>query len=141
MSAFTFPFGPIVRLPPIKSNFPSRFPSMNKSSFPVTSPLIFIPWLMHAVAREETGAFAAAFELEFPAGAAPAGVVEISETPCGFASSFFHTRHLDLVVGFSKSHSSSAGGDATGNREDNTGFNRCKAEYGEPNLACRVNGY
>src|SRR5258706_1739502 len=45
------------------------------------------------------------------------------------------------VVGFSKSHSSSAGGDATGNCEDNTGFTRCKAEYGEPNLACGVNGY
>src|SRR5690242_545795 len=99
---------------------------------------------MHAAAREETGmldvvtGFAA---FEFPAGAAPAGVVEISETPCGFASSFFHTRHLDLIVGFSKSQSSSAGGDATRNREDNTGFTRCKAEYGEPNLACRVKGY
>ena len=37
---------------------------------------------------------------EFPAGAAPAGVAEISETPCGFASSFFHTRHLDLCCWF-----------------------------------------
>ncbi|HLZ13030.1 MAG TPA: hypothetical protein VKP58_10615 [Candidatus Acidoferrum sp.] len=76
---------------------------MNKSSFPVTSPFIFIPWLMHAAAREETGAVVAVGEfaaLEFPAGAAPGGAAEISVTPCGFASSFFHTRHLDPVVGF-----------------------------------------
>src|SRR6266404_1698258 len=141
MSAFTFPFGPIVRLPPIKSNFPSRFPSMNKSSFPVTSPLIFIPWLMHAVAREETGAFAAAFELEFPAGAAPAGVVEISVTPCGFASSFFHTRHLDSNFWFFEVAFESAGGDATRKRQDIIGVKGCKGEYGPPNLACYVIGY
>src|SRR5882762_6037229 len=144
MSAFTFPLGPTVTLPPLISSLPSSTPSMNKSSFPVTSPFIFMPWLMHAPAREVMGALAAVVEFaafEIPAGAAPAGVVDISATPCGFASSFFHTRHLDLIVGFSKSHSSSAGGDATLNREDNTGFNRCKAEYGEPNLACRVNGY
>lgn len=57
---------------------------------------------MHAAAREETGGFAVALALglEFPAGTAPAGVVEISVTPCGFASSFFHTRHLDQVVCF-----------------------------------------
>ena len=58
---------------------------------------------MHAAARDETGMLAVVAEFaafEFPAGATPAGVVEISETPCGFASSFFHTRHLNLIVGF-----------------------------------------
>src|SRR5215470_1678870 len=96
MSAFTFPFGPTVTLAPLISNFPSMLPSMNKSSLPVTSPLILIPWLMHAAALEETGRLAAVPpELEFPAGAAPEGAVEISVTPCDFNSSFFHTRHLD----------------------------------------------
>ena len=55
---------------------------------------------MHAAARDETGMLAVVAEFaafEFPAGATPAGVVEISETPCGFASSFFHTRHLDPI--------------------------------------------
>jgi len=58
---------------------------------------------MHAAAREEIGALAAIVEFaafEFPAGAAPAEVVGTSETPCGFASSFFHTRHLDPVFWF-----------------------------------------
>src|SRR6266404_19956 len=42
---------------------------------------------------------------------------------------------------FFEVHSSSAGGDANRNREDNTGFTRCKEEYGEPNLACGVSCY
>src|SRR6266404_373719 len=103
MSAFTLPFGPTVTLPPLISSLPSSTPSTNKSSLPVTSPFIFIPWLMHAATREETDVLAvvtgfAAFE--FPAGAAPAEVVGTSETPCGFASSFFHTRHLYLSCWF-----------------------------------------
>ena len=71
-------------------------PSMNKSSFPVTSPLILIPWLMHAAAFVETGRLAAVVPgWEFPEGAAAEGPVEISVTPCDFDSSFFHTKHLD----------------------------------------------
>src|SRR3981189_964187 len=100
MSAFTFPFGPTVTLPPPNSSLPSRFPSMNKSSLPVISPLIFIPWLMHAVARAETGAFAGVFALEFATGAELAGVVENPVPPCGFESSFFHTGHLDALFWF-----------------------------------------
>jgi hypothetical protein len=55
---------------------------------------------MHAAAREEAG-----IELELrgvlagvAAGAfeAAAGTGELSATPCGFASSFFHMKHLDI---------------------------------------------
>ena len=73
---------------------------MNKSSLPVTSPLIFIPWLMHAVAREETGTFVCVAVLEFAAGTELADAVEISVTPCGLDSSFFHTGHLDARFWF-----------------------------------------
>src|SRR5579859_4959524 len=115
MSAFTFPFGPMVTLAPIMSNFPSMLPSMNKSSFPETSPLILIPWLIHAAALEETGRLVAIVpKLEFPEGAAPEGTVEISVTPCDFDSSFFHTIHLDSIFGlFFEVAFESAGGDAT----------------------------
>src|SRR6266851_905799 len=54
-SAFTVPFGPIVRLPFVRLSFPSTRPSTNRSSLPVTSPLILIPWLMQAAARGEIG--------------------------------------------------------------------------------------
>src|SRR6266850_7152676 len=99
-SAFTVPFGPIVKLPFIKFSFPSTRPTTNKSSLPVTSPLIRIPWLMHAAARDETGS---APELKgAPAGVAActfkgtAGAVMLSVVACGFASSFFHMKHLDV---------------------------------------------
>src|SRR5882724_6368715 len=99
-SAFTVPFGPIVRLPFVKFSFPSTKPSTNKSSLPVTSPLIRIPWLMQAGVRDETGS---ALELrEVLAGAAAgafevtAGAAAFSVAPCGFASSFFHMKHLDI---------------------------------------------
>src|SRR4029077_746469 len=98
-------FGPIVTLALPKSNLPSTVPSTNKSSLPVISPLIRMPWLMHAAARGETGnaetgafgagelvgagalAVLACGKLKLPA-AAGCGV------SCGFTSSFLHIRHL-----------------------------------------------
>src|SRR5258707_2153376 len=55
-SAFTLPFGPMVRqLFVVRLSFPSTTPSTKRSSLPVTSPLILIPWLMHAAAGDELG--------------------------------------------------------------------------------------
>src|SRR5467141_4782924 len=55
-SAFTCPFGPMVRQQfVVRLSFPSTTPSTNRSSLPVTSPLILIPWLMHAAACDEVG--------------------------------------------------------------------------------------
>src|SRR5258706_12339653 len=55
-SAFTLPFGPMVRqLFVVRLSFPSTTPSTKRSSLPVTSPLILIPWLIHADARDEIG--------------------------------------------------------------------------------------
>jgi hypothetical protein len=59
-----------------------------------------IPWLMHAAPRVETGS---ALELggvlagvAADAFEATAGAVAVSAAPCGFASSFFHMKHLDV---------------------------------------------
>src|SRR6266849_7557036 len=97
-SAFTVPFGPIVRLPFVRLSFPSTRPSTNRSSLPVTSPLILIPWLMQAAARGEIGR---ALEVGLVLAGEPlvvaagfAEVVEFSATPWGFESSFFHIGHL-----------------------------------------------
>src|SRR5260370_11028502 len=99
-SAFTFPFGPMVRLPFVKLSFPSTIPSTKRSSLPVTSPLILIPWLMHAAARgevggapENAGALAGAL-LDGNAGLEGTGL--FPETPSGLESSFFHIIHLDI---------------------------------------------
>src|SRR5262249_13001039 len=90
---FTLPLGPIVRLPFVRLSLPSTMPSTKRSSLPVTSPLILIPWLMQAEAREETGtgafaeygcADAAVVAVEFT------GVVGISGTDLLFESSYFH---------------------------------------------------
>jgi len=54
--AFTLPFGPMVKqLFVVRLSFPSTTPSTKRSSLPVTSPLILIPWLMHAAAGDELG--------------------------------------------------------------------------------------
>ncbi len=112
-SALTYPFGPMVRLPFVRLSFPSTWPSTKRSSLPVTSPFILIPWLMHAAALEETGTAFGVSRMgdEFELGmlGAPAGTVEISGTPCGFPSSFFHIltpRHRKLDF---RSRRSSAG--------------------------------
>jgi hypothetical protein len=59
-----------------------------------------MPWLMHAAVPDEPGS---ALELrgaleDIAAGAfeETAGAGELSVTPCGFASSFFHMKHLDI---------------------------------------------
>src|SRR4029077_5295279 len=87
-------------LPFAKLSFPSTVPSTKRSSLPVTSPLIFIPWLMHAAARDEAeGALASDGVLANGTLAGEAvfeGAAEFPETTSGFASSFFHIRHLDI---------------------------------------------
>src|SRR5437879_12420979 len=99
-SAFTVPFGPIVRLPFVKFSFPSTKPSTNKSSLPVTSPLIRIPWLIHAAERVETGS---ALEIGGVMEGVAAGAFDVtpwaatlSGAPCGFGSSFFRLTHREV---------------------------------------------
>src|SRR4029077_8834288 len=129
-SAFTLPFGPIVRLPFARFNFPSTSPSTKRSSLPVTSPLIRMPWLMHAAAREETGS---ALELRgVLVGVALDGFgelaesKELSEIPCGLASSFFHIKHLDIEkLDFRSRISQGWLGAATQKSEDSTRLNGC----------------
>src|SRR5258706_15672187 len=93
-SAFTLPFGPMVRqLFVVRLSFPSTTPSTKRSSLPVTSPLILIPWLIHAAAGDalasppDSGGVLAGTppggkgEIEGRGGAAP--------TPSGFDTSVF----------------------------------------------------
>src|SRR5271163_2144336 len=100
-SAFTTPLGPMVNVPLERFSFPSTCPSTYKSSLPVTSPLIFIPWLIDALERAALvdGVLAAgcvfifgvATELAIgvtPAGATGAGVA--SAAPGGLESSLRH---------------------------------------------------
>src|SRR6266851_4718059 len=100
-SAFTCPFGPMVRQQfVVRLSFPSTTPSTNRSSLPVTSPLILIPWLMHAAACDEVGSAPDGEGVLGVAGlgevAVLAGVAGFPEIPSGFESSFFHIRHLDI---------------------------------------------
>jgi hypothetical protein len=66
----------------------------------VTSPLILIPWLIHAAARgelgsaPESGGILADAVLGENAGLEGAGL--FAEIPSGFESSFFHIIHLDI---------------------------------------------
>src|SRR5258708_5021714 len=99
-SAFTCPLGPTVRqLLVVRLSFPSTTPSTKRSSLPVSSPLIFIPWLMHAAAREDVGSAPdgvgalAGAGLNELAGVGAAG--RLLGTTSGLASSFFHIGHLD----------------------------------------------
>src|SRR5437762_3101865 len=99
LAGCTCPFGPTVRqLFVVRLSFPSTMPSTKRSSLPVTSPLIRIPWLIHAAARDE-----GARELEGVLAVAGldevaefTGIAELPVTPSGFASSFFHISHLDI---------------------------------------------
>ena len=96
MSAFTLAFGPTVSTALLNVTFPSTFPSMNRSSLPVISPLIRMPWLKHATAFEEVGTLVDGLELAGPeAGVGVVeftGPVEISFGFCGRPSSFRHIR-------------------------------------------------
>src|SRR5208283_644473 len=95
ISAFTTAFGPTVTTELLSVIFPSTFPSMNRSSVPVNSPLILIPWLTQPIAFE---AFCvppnASFWL-FVIGPTPSvgfeGLAEFSEGDC--ASSFRHIEY------------------------------------------------
>src|SRR5213079_2778306 len=96
-SAFTCPFGPTVKqLFVVRLSFPSIMPSTKRSSLPVTSPLILIPWLMQAAARSEVGSAPTAGELLAAMLDRVAEFTGSPETPAGFESSFFHIRHLDI---------------------------------------------
>src|SRR5262249_49364621 len=93
-SAFTTPFGPMVKLPFVRFSFPSTTPSMYKSSLPVTSPLMRIPALMLAPPRGEADVKGGVLEaIVVPPLVWTCGIaltVEFSVPPCVFASSFFH---------------------------------------------------
>src|SRR5882757_3553770 len=82
----------------VRLSFPSTTPSTKRSSLPVTSPLILIPWLMHAAARDEIGTPLDTTGVLGVAGldelAEIAGVAEVPAS--GFESSFFHITHLDI---------------------------------------------
>src|SRR5438093_3328683 len=99
-SAFTFPFGPTVKqLFVVRLSFPSTMPSTKRSSLPVTSPLILIPWLMHAAARGEVGSapeVEVVVEAVLDSVAGLAETAEMPETSSGFESSFFLITHLDI---------------------------------------------
>src|SRR5437660_7096926 len=100
-SAFTCPFGPMVRqLFVVRLSFPSTTPSTKRSSLPMTSPLILIPWLMHAAARDGIGSATdtegALVRAVLGEVAEFAGAAVLPEIPSGFGSSFFHIRHLDI---------------------------------------------
>jgi hypothetical protein len=75
---------------------------MNRSSLPEISPLIRIPWLIHAAALGETGSGAAAAKaltgaLFVLGGATPAlAGTALVAVACGFGSSFLHITHLGL---------------------------------------------
>jgi len=75
-------------------------PSTKRSSLPVTSPLILIPWLMHAAARDEVGTAPDTEGMLEVVGleevAEIAGAAGLPEKPSGFESSFFHICHLDI---------------------------------------------
>src|SRR5258707_7215252 len=100
-SAFTLPFGPMGRqLFVVSLSFPSTTPSRKRSSLPVTSPLILIPWLMHAAAGDELGSppdsegvLAGALLGELAEITGGAGV---PENPSRFGTSFFHNQHLHI---------------------------------------------
>jgi len=66
----------------------------------MTSPLILIPWLMHAAARDVVGRATdtegALARVVLDEVAEFAGGAALPEIPSGFESSFFHIRHLDI---------------------------------------------
>src|SRR4051794_25457700 len=92
MSALTEPLGPTVRLPFAKFTLPSTGPSTKRSSLPVISPFILIPWLMHAVAFADAGGWeGAGLKAVASRWLDKAGAMALDvSTPWGFGSSFFH---------------------------------------------------
>src|SRR5260370_34381509 len=93
MAPFTVGLGPTVSTALRNVTFPSTFPSMNRSSLPVISPLIRMPWLKHATAFGEVGAPDICFELagaEVEGVLAVIGLLEFSLEFCGRPSSFRH---------------------------------------------------
>src|SRR5262249_12728219 len=115
MSAFTLPLGPTVQEALPRSSLPSSVPSTNRSSFPMISPLMRMPWVTHATARGETGkgeptAGTGAGLTVLDCGTAALGGITGSSAPWDLGSSFLHIRHLKTEVGFSKSAVVRAGG-------------------------------
>jgi hypothetical protein len=114
----------------VRLSFPSTTPSTKRSSLPVTSPLILIPWLMHAAAGDELGSppdsegvLAGALLDELPEFA---GGAVVPETPSGFKSSFFHIRHLDIENWIFEAAYRRAGWTATRKTQHITRLNGCK---------------
>src|ERR1700688_4658834 len=101
MSALISPLGPTVKVLFPRLSLPSKWPSIKRSSLPVTSPVMRMPWLMQAAAFGETGSaeLVSRWALEEVTGETMGTcAVEFSGTPWAFTSSFFHMmRHLDEV--------------------------------------------
>src|SRR5262249_16677394 len=102
ISALTLPLGPIVQEALPTSSLPSSVPSTNRSSLPVTSPLMRMPCEIQAAARGERGSgdptavTGGALLGVLGWGTAALGGITGSGTPWDLGcSSFLHIRHLD----------------------------------------------
>src|SRR5690242_9435363 len=140
-SALMFPFGPMVKeQSAARFSFPSTKPSTKRSSVPVTSPLILMPWPILAAEREESGNELEESKLgDFPNAEA---AEEFSATPWDFASSFFHIGHLDIENGiFEVAHRRAGREAATQKSEHNTVLRACKQERQIVNVVCFLNNY
>src|SRR5215472_17212711 len=129
MSAFTLPLGPTVQEALPMSSLPSSVPSTNRSSFPVISPLMRMPWVTHATARGETGKAEPTAGTEagltvLDCGAAALGGITGSSAPWDLGSSFLHIRHLETEADFRSRQSGRAA--RPRKIQDSTGFNACK---------------
>src|SRR5580704_9042712 len=113
MSALTVAFGPMVITAFPSVILPSIWPSINKSSSPFTSPLIFMPWLTQAVAFEETGRLDETsfepLETEKDVAGLPEPV-EISGETDGFPSSLRHIGIPQLFCAVFKAVGAGPGG-------------------------------
>jgi hypothetical protein len=90
ISAFTVAFGPTVNVEFVKVIFPSTFPSTNKSSVPVTSPFILMPWLTQAGAFGDTVCVLIGLVPALPELVEFVALGETSGDACGFPSSLRH---------------------------------------------------
>jgi len=132
MSAFTLAFGPTVSTALRNVIFPSTFPSMNRSSLPVISPLIRMPGLRDATPFEDVGTLDNCLEL---LGAGAEVVVGFNRT-CGILvrilrPPIFFSPHKDnstLVFLFSKVADRGLELGATQKEQDITALMPCKGQ-------------
>src|SRR5208282_3759646 len=90
MSALTVAFGPMVTVEFGMVILPSTSPSTKRSSVPVTSPLILMPWLTQAGIFPELGIEEGAPDADFPGIVEVRGLDDCSGDACGFPSSLRH---------------------------------------------------